>query len=62
MAFIFTHTLDATVEDWLDKPVTSGRLAFNRPLASAVLTVLVLLGPLIIPQQAGSHLKSWLLA
>ena len=54
-AFILTRPLGATVGDFLDKPLDDGGLAFSRPLASAVLTVAILLLILIVPQRSGRH-------
>jgi uncharacterized membrane-anchored protein len=54
-AFILTRPLGATVGDFLDKPVNHGGLALSRPLASAVIGVLILGGILLLPQRAGSH-------
>ena len=52
-AFILTRPLGATVGDWLDKPVAKGGLAMSRPLASAVLAVIMVLLILILPQRVG---------
>jgi uncharacterized membrane-anchored protein len=54
-AFILTRPLGATVGDFLDKPVDHGGLALSRPLASAVLAVLILVCLMVIPQRAGKH-------
>jgi uncharacterized membrane-anchored protein len=54
-AFILTRPLGAAVGDFLDKPLADGGLAFSRPLASAVLTGVILLLILILPQRAGKH-------
>ena len=54
-AFILTRPLGATVGDFLDKPVDKGGLALSRPVASAILAVLILAGILLLPQRAGSH-------
>jgi uncharacterized membrane-anchored protein len=54
-AFILTRPLGATVGDFLDKPVDHGGLALSRPLASAVLAVLILVCLVVIPQRAGKH-------
>jgi uncharacterized membrane-anchored protein len=53
-AFILTRPLGATVGDFLDKPVASGGLEFSRPLASAVLAV-VIVAVLLLPQRPGRH-------
>ena len=57
-AFILTRPLGATVGDFLDKPVEKGGLALSRPIASAVLAVVILLliwfcrnGPEAIPDR-----------
>jgi len=54
-AFILTRPLGATVGDFLDKPARDGGLALSRPLASAVIAALILLGLLLLPQRAGRH-------
>jgi len=54
-AFILTRPLGATVGDFLDKPVDHGGLALSRPVASAVLTVLIAMCVLMLPQRAGRH-------
>ena len=54
-AFILTRPLGATVGDFIDKPLDQGGLAMSRPLASAVVAVLVIVCILIIPQRPGSH-------
>jgi uncharacterized membrane-anchored protein len=54
-AFILTRPLGATVGDFLDKPRNEGGLAFSRPLASAILAVIIVLCVLILPQRAGVH-------
>jgi uncharacterized membrane-anchored protein len=54
-AFILTRPLGATVGDFLDKPVASGGLEWSRPLASAVLFVVIILLILILPQRPGRH-------
>jgi len=51
-AFILTRPLGATVGDFLDKPVHDGGLALSRPLPSAVIAALILLGLLVLPQCA----------
>ena len=52
-AFILTRPLGATVGDWLDKPLDKGGLAFSRPLASAVLAVVIVALILVLPQRPG---------
>src|SRR3954447_1211087 len=54
-AFILTRPLGATVGDWLDKPFAKGGLEFSRPLASAVLAIVIVLLIAILPQNAGRH-------
>ncbi len=54
-AFILTRPLGATVGDWLDKPIAKGGLEFSRPLASAVLAVVIVILILALPQRAGQH-------
>ncbi len=54
-AFILTRPLGATVGDFLDKPREHGGLALSRPIASAVLAVLIVAYILILPQRAGRH-------
>jgi uncharacterized membrane-anchored protein len=57
-AFILTRPLGATVGDLLDKPVNAGGLALSRPLASAAITVFIVVCVLILPQRAGRHPES----
>ena len=54
-AFILTRPLGATVGDYLDKPLAAGGLNFSRPLASAVLAVVIVALIFLLPQRAGSH-------
>ncbi len=54
-AFILTRPLGATVGDFLDKPLDRGGLAMSRPIASAVLLVVILILILIVPQRPGRH-------
>src|SRR5437763_12356591 len=54
-AFILTRPLGATVGDFLDKPVGKGGLELSRPIASAVLAVVILVLILILPQRPGRH-------
>jgi uncharacterized membrane-anchored protein len=53
-AFILTRPLGATVGDFLDKPVDQGGLAFSRPIASAIIAVLIVACILLLPQRAGT--------
>jgi uncharacterized membrane-anchored protein len=54
-AFILTRPLGATVGDFLDKPTSDGGLAFSRPIASAIIGVIIVGCILILPQRAGRH-------
>jgi uncharacterized membrane-anchored protein len=54
-AFILTRPLGATVGDFLDKPLSEGGLALSRPLASAVLAVVIIALIIVLPQRAGRH-------
>jgi len=54
-AFILTRPLGATIGDFLDKPVNDGGLNLSRPLASAVLAVVIVGCILLLPQRAGTH-------
>ena len=54
-AFILTRPLGATVGDFLDKPIDHGGLELSRPMASAVIAVLMIMLVLVLPQRAGNH-------
>ncbi len=54
-AFILTRPLGAAVGDFLDKPIAKGGLDFSRPLASAVLAVVIVALMLVLPQRAGAR-------
>lgn len=54
-AFILTRPLGATVGDFLDKPLDHGGLNLSRPIASAVIGMVMILLILLIPQKAGEH-------
>lgn len=54
-AFVLTRPLGATVGDFFDKPTSQGGLAFSRPLASAVLAVVIIVCLIVFPQRAGRH-------
>jgi uncharacterized membrane-anchored protein len=54
-AFILTRPLGATVGDFLDKPVAKGGLEWSRPLASAMLVVVIVLLIIALPQRPGQH-------
>ena len=55
VAFILTRPLGATVGDFIDKPVTDGGLALSRPLASAVIAVIIVALLVVLPQRPGRH-------
>jgi uncharacterized membrane-anchored protein len=55
VAFILTRPLGATIGDFIDKPVADGGLALSRPLASAILAVVIVALIIILPQRPGSH-------
>src|ERR1700712_3229416 len=57
-AFVLTRPLGATVGDFFDKPVEQGGLNVSRPLASAILTAVIIGCILFIPQRSGSHPRS----
>ena len=52
IAFILTRPLGATVGDFLDKPVAEGGLAWSRPITSAVIAVLMIIGISVFRQRA----------
>jgi uncharacterized membrane-anchored protein len=55
-AFILTRPLGATIGDFLDKPLAEGGLAMSRPIASAVIAVLMVICIGIFRQgAAGQH-------
>lgn len=54
-AFILTRPLGATVGDFLDKPVGKGGLEWSRPVASAVLAMVIIALILVVPQRPGRH-------
>jgi uncharacterized membrane-anchored protein len=54
-AFILTRPLGATLGDFLDKPINHGGLAFSRPLASAIIAVIIVVLIASLPQRAGRH-------
>jgi uncharacterized membrane-anchored protein len=53
--FILTRPLGATVGDFFDKPIAHGGLNVSRPLASAIIAVLIVGCILAMPQRAGEH-------
>jgi uncharacterized membrane-anchored protein len=54
-AFILTRPLGATLGDFLDKPLNQGGLDFSRPLASAIIAVIIVACIVVFPQRAGVH-------
>lgn len=54
-AFILTRPLGAAVGDFLDKPLDHGGLAFSRPVASAVIAVLMIACIALFSRRAGAH-------
>ncbi len=52
IAFVLTRPLGAVLGDLLDKPVTSGGLAFSRYTASAILLVFIVACIVIFPQKS----------
>ncbi len=54
-AFVLTRPLGAVVGDFLDKPVSSGGLAFSRPLASTVLLLAMAACLLLFRQQSAER-------
>lgn len=54
-AFILTRPVGATVGDWFDKPVAKGGLALSRPIASAVLALVIVALIWLLPQRPGGH-------
>jgi uncharacterized membrane-anchored protein len=54
-AFILTRPLGATVGDLLDKPIKHGGFDLSRPLASAVIALVIVACIVILPQRAGRH-------
>ena len=54
-AFILTRPLGATIGDYLDKPAASGGLEVSRPVASAILAVIIVACVALFPQKAGRH-------
>ena len=54
-AFILTRPFGATVGDFLDKPIAKGGLEWSRPLASAVLAIVILMLILVLPQRPGKQ-------
>src|SRR5262245_16983726 len=54
-AFILSRPLGATVGDFLDKPLVKGGLALSRPVASAVITFIIIILIIVLPQRPGAH-------
>jgi uncharacterized membrane-anchored protein len=54
-AFILTRPLGATVGDYLDKPLADGGLELSRPIASAVLMLVIVVLIVVLPQRPGQH-------
>jgi uncharacterized membrane-anchored protein len=54
-AFILTRPLGATVGDWLDKPLGKGGLELSRPIASAVLALVIVGLIALLPQRAAEQ-------
>jgi len=48
-AFILSRPLGATVGDFLDKPLVKGGLALSRPVASAVITFIIIILIIVLP-------------
>ena len=55
IAFILTRPLGATIGDFLDKPISHGGLNLSRPVASAVIAVLIIGCIVLLPQRPGEH-------
>lgn len=53
-AFVLTRPLGAVLGNFLDKP-DHGGLALDRPLIISVLSVLMVLALVVLPQRAGGH-------
>jgi uncharacterized membrane-anchored protein len=53
--FILTRPLGATFGDLLDKPVADGGLDLSRPIASAVIAMVIIMALFVLPQRAGRH-------
>lgn len=58
IAFILTRPLGATIGDFLDKPLAEGGLALSRPIASAVIAVLMIIGIVVVRQRAAHPNRS----
>ena len=56
-AFILTRPLGATVGDYLDKPIDKGGLSISRPIASAILAIVIIGLIVLLPQRPGGHTK-----
>jgi uncharacterized membrane-anchored protein len=58
VAFILTRPLGAVVGDFLDKPLSAGGLALDRPTASLCLLAAIALLLLLIPQRAAPRAQA----
>jgi uncharacterized membrane-anchored protein len=56
-AFILTRPLGATIGDFFDKPMAQGGLDVSRPLASAIITSVIVACLFVFPQRPGQHPK-----
>jgi Uncharacterized membrane-anchored protein conserved in bacteria len=54
-AFILTRPLGATVGDFFDKPPAQGGLDVSRPVATAIIGIVMLALVVLLPQRAGKH-------
>ncbi|MEI9996727.1 MAG: hypothetical protein WDM91_19165 [Rhizomicrobium sp.] len=54
-AFILTRPLGATVGDFFDKPFAQGGLNVSRPVASAIIAVVMIALVALMPRRAGAH-------
>lgn len=58
IAFILTRPLGATVGDFLDKPLDEGGLAVSRPIATAIIAVLMVIGIFVFRQRTAQDEQS----
>lgn len=58
LAFVLTRPLGATLGDFLDKPVDEGGLAWSRPIATAVIAVLMVICIWVFRQRAAGRSQS----
>ncbi|HWE45344.1 MAG TPA: hypothetical protein VG407_04880 [Caulobacteraceae bacterium] len=54
-AFILTRPLGATVGDFFDKPLSQGGIGVERPIATAILAILIVTLIIVLPQKSGRH-------